>query len=232
MSDIFEEIDEEVRQDQLKALWDRWGVIFVASVVSVILAWTGWVLWRNHIETTRAAESEAFAAAVLSPGDDGMAALDQLVATAAPGYATIAAFRKAGLLLAEGRTEDAVSTYDGVAGGDGASERLRGLASLMAAMVLADMDLADEARVRLEPLAGDGGDWALSAREMLALLDFQAGDLDSAESAFSVLSADAGTPASMRQRSREMLELIDSRRAVTAATAVTPVGSGEEGDGP
>lgn len=222
MSDVFEEIDEEVRQDELKELWDRWGLLFVASVVSIILAWTGWVLWRDSVEVARAEESAAFEAAVLAPGGEGLEALDELAATAAPGYAAIASFHKAGLLLEQGRPEDAVSAYDGIAGDDAANKRLQELASLMAAMVLADLDLADEARVRLEPLTVDGGDWALSAREILALLDFRAGDLDAAESAFSVLSVEARTPASMRQRSREMLELIDSRRAPEAATGTTP----------
>lgn len=222
MSDVFKEIDEEVRQDELKALWDRWGILFVVSVVSIILGWTGWIVWRDSVETARAEESAAFEAAVLAPGGEGLGALDELVATAAPGYAAIASFHKAGLLLEQGRPEDAVSAYGSIAGDDAANRRLQGLASLMAAMVLADLNLADEARGRLELLAIDGGDWALSAREMLALLDFRAGDLDAAESAFSVLSADTRTPPSMRQRSREMLELIDSRRAPEAATAATP----------
>lgn len=230
MSDIFQEIDEEVRQDQLKALWDRWGLIFVVSVVSIILAWSGWVMWRNHIEATRAAESAAFEAAVLAPAGTGLAALNELAATAESGYAAIAAFHKASLLLEQGRPEEAVSAYDGIAGDDAANERLRGLASLLAAMVLGDQDLADEARARLAPLSVDGGDWAPSAREMLALLDFRAGELDAAESAFSALSTDGRTPTAMRQRSREMLELIDSRRALGAATGVTPVTSPAEED--
>ena len=222
MSDVFKEIGEGVRKEELKGLWARWGILFVVSVVSIILGWTGWIVWRDSAETARAEESAAFEAAVLAPGGEGLGALDELVATAAPGYAAIASFHKAGLLLEQGRPEDAVSAYGSIAGDDAANRRLQGLASLMAAMVLADLNLADEARGRLELLAIDGGDWALSAREMLALLDFRAGDLDAAESAFSVLSADTRTPPSMRQRSREMLELIDSRRAPEAATAATP----------
>lgn len=221
MSDVFQEIDEEVRQDQLKELWDRWGVILVVSVVSIILAWTGWILWRDHVEETRNAESTAFEAAVLQAGDSGLAALEALATTAEPGYAAISTFHRAGLLLAQNQPEAAIAVYDGVEVDDAASARLQGLASLMAAMVLADMEQPDEARARLQPLAVDGGAWALAAREMLALLDFRVGDLDAAESAFNALSTDAGTPGAMRQRSREMLDLIDSRRALVAPAAIT-----------
>lgn len=221
MSDVFQEIDEEVRQDQLKLLWDRWGLIFVGTIVSIILAWTGWILWRDHVEATRAAESTAFEAAIAADGA-GLAALDQLTATAESGYAAIAAFHKAGLLLERGQPLEAVDVYDAVAADSTTNSRLRGLASLLAAMVLADADLTDQARARLQPLAVDGGDWALSARETLALQDFRAGDLDAAESAFSDLSTGAGTPGAMRQRAREMLDLIDASRAPGAVSDTLP----------
>ena len=222
MSDVFQEIDEEVRQDQLKALWNRWGMILIGSIVSIILAWTGWILWRDHVEATRAAESTAFAAAVLDTGGSGLDAFDQLAATADSGYAAIAGFHKAGVLLEQGYAMEAVDAYDAVAGDDATNERLRGLSSLMAAMVLADLELTDEARSRLRPLAIDGGDWALSAREIIALLDFRAGDLAAAESGFNALGSNAGTPASMRQRSQEMLDLIDSSRAFDSGPTTVP----------
>lgn len=232
MSDVFQEVDEEVRQDQLKMLWDRWGLIFVVSIISIVLAWTGWVLWRNSVEAAREAESAAFEAAVLEPAGSGLAALEALAATAESGYAAIAAFHKAGLLLEQGRPEEAVGAYDGIASQSTANARLQGMASLLAAMVLSDMGAADEARARLQPLAVEGSDWVLSARELLGLLDFRAGDLDAAESAFNILRTNRRTPGAMRQRSQEMLELIDSRRALaTAAPVAPPATPNEEEDG-
>ena len=228
MSDVFQEIDEEVRQDQLKALWDRWGMILIGSIVSIILGWTGWILWRDHVEATRAAESTAFETAVQNASAAGLDAFDELAATAESGYAAISTFHKAGRLLEQGRATEAVDAYDGIAGDSTTNERLRGLSSLMAAMVLMDMELVDEARSRLQPLAVDGGDWALSAREMTALLDFRAGDLDAAESAFSALISNANTPGAMRQRSQEMRDLIDSSRSPVSAAPAAPDTSEEE----
>lgn len=221
MSDVFQEIDEEVRQDQLKQLWNRWGLIFVGTVVSIILAWTGWVFWRDHVEATRASESAAFEAAT-AVGLVDFGALDELTATAESGYAAIAAFHKAGELMKQGQPLEAVDVYDGVAGDAATNARLQGLASLLAAMVLADAELADDARSRLQPLAIDGADWALPARELIALLDFREGDLDAAESAFSVLSTDPSTPGAMRQRAQEMLDLIDSLRPTIVIDETIP----------
>jgi len=40
VTDIFHEVDEEVRREQLKKLWERFGgYIIAACVLVVILAW-------------------------------------------------------------------------------------------------------------------------------------------------------------------------------------------------
>ena len=49
MSDIFQEVDEEVRREQLKKLWDRYGNFVVAALILVVVgvaAWRGYA-WRG-----------------------------------------------------------------------------------------------------------------------------------------------------------------------------------------
>ncbi len=49
VSDIFHEVDEEVRREQLKKLWDRYGNYVVAAVVLLIAgigAWRGYEWWE------------------------------------------------------------------------------------------------------------------------------------------------------------------------------------------
>ena len=38
MSDIFHEVDEEVRREQLKKLWQKYGWLVIAACVLVVLA--------------------------------------------------------------------------------------------------------------------------------------------------------------------------------------------------
>src|SRR5436305_1144715 len=45
VSDIFHEVDEEVRREQLKKLWERYGNLLIAACVLVVLATAG---WRTH----------------------------------------------------------------------------------------------------------------------------------------------------------------------------------------
>jgi hypothetical protein len=64
VSDIFQEVDEEVRREQLKKLWDRYGnyvVVAAFLVVAAVAAWRAYSWW----EAKKAAESgAAFEAAI------------------------------------------------------------------------------------------------------------------------------------------------------------------------
>ena len=48
MADIFHEVDEEVRREQLKRLWDRYSIYLIALAVLIVAgigAWRGYEYW-------------------------------------------------------------------------------------------------------------------------------------------------------------------------------------------
>src|ERR1700720_2185586 len=58
VTDIFQEVDEEVRREQLKKLWQRYGNFIIAACLLVVVAvgaWRGYEWW----ETKKAAENGA-----------------------------------------------------------------------------------------------------------------------------------------------------------------------------
>ena len=64
MSDIFREIDEELRRDNLLKLWSRYGRYLIALAAVVLLIAGGIVAWRDHQLTERRAQSTRYAAAL------------------------------------------------------------------------------------------------------------------------------------------------------------------------
>ena len=42
MSDIFSEVDEEVRREQLRKLWERYGFLLIAACVLLVAGVAGW----------------------------------------------------------------------------------------------------------------------------------------------------------------------------------------------
>ena len=64
MSDIFREIDEELRRDNLLKLWSRYGRYVAALAVLVLLVAGGIMAWRDHQLSERRAQSTRYASAL------------------------------------------------------------------------------------------------------------------------------------------------------------------------
>ena len=58
MADIFQEVEEEIRRERLKQLWDRYGLYIVIAAVLIVGAVAGWRGWQWY-ETKQAAEAGA-----------------------------------------------------------------------------------------------------------------------------------------------------------------------------
>ena len=64
MTELFDEVDEEVRREQLQKLWKKYSVYIIAAALLVIAAVGGWRGYQ-YLEEKKAAEAgDAFAKAV------------------------------------------------------------------------------------------------------------------------------------------------------------------------
>jgi len=97
VSELFDEVDEEVRREQLKKLWDKYSIYFIALMVLIVAAVGGWRGYQ-YLEGKKAAEAGAAfeKAAELSDQDkhaEAEAAFTALAAKAPSGYRTLARLR-------------------------------------------------------------------------------------------------------------------------------------------
>ena len=58
MSELFDEVDEDVRRDQLKKLWEKYSIVIVAAAILIIAAVGGWRGYQ-YLEAKKAAEAGA-----------------------------------------------------------------------------------------------------------------------------------------------------------------------------
>jgi hypothetical protein len=56
VSELFDEVDEEVRRDQLKKLWDRYSLLIIAGMVLIVAAVGGWRGYQ-YLEAKKASEA-------------------------------------------------------------------------------------------------------------------------------------------------------------------------------
>ena len=213
VSDIFREIDEELRRDNLLKLWSRYGRYVIAVAVLAIVIAGGIVAWRDHQASERRAQGQRYssALALAREGKDGEAAkLFALLAQEGGGYSVLAAFEDAELLAKSGDKGAAIAAYDRLAGASGIDPEFRDLAVLLSVMHgLPDGD-APAAIQRLQPLTVSGNPWRASALDLTAAAKLKAGDRDGALAIYKGLADDLSAPQSLRARAAEMAAALKS----------------------
>jgi hypothetical protein len=206
---LFREIDEEVRQDQLKKLWDQYGsyiVALCAGVIIAVAALKGWQYWQLKQSETAAA---AYGDAVQLLNDGKRSEADTALRSIThPGFGGLAKLRLAANLAAEGKTDEAVALYDDAASDAGADPSTRDLARIRAGYLLADKLAPAELIGRLGSLDNDQSQWRGAAREIFALSAYRTGDYAMADRYANAIAADNGAPLSLRQRAQVMIELL------------------------
>ena len=207
MSDIFREIDEELRRDNLLKLWQRHGRYVIIGAVVVLAIAGGVVAWRDHLVNERKAVSVRYFGALSLIGDkkDGDAAkLFGEIAQSGDGYAVLARFEEAGLQAESGDRAGAIAIYDAIAKSSDVDPEFRDLAVLLSVMRgLPDGD-AKAAIERLAPLTESGRPWRPTALELTAAADLKAGDKPAALAAYKQLADDLAAPEGLRGRAAEM----------------------------
>jgi hypothetical protein len=222
MSDIFREVDEDIRRDQLKKLWDRTAPYVIGAAVLIVVATAGYRGWEYWQERQAQSSGDRFVAAV-QLSDDGrtaesIAALESLVADGTGGYPILARFRIATEKAKAGDIEGAVAEFDTIAAGNAPAE-MRAMARLRAAILLVDTASLAELETRVGDLAATGTPWRHTAREVLGLAAWRSGDYEGARMHFDSLVADQEAPQDLRQRVQLMLALVDARIGEGAAPA-------------
>ena len=212
MADIFQEIDEELRQDRAAKLWARYGNYVIAAAVLIVLAVGGYKFWSAWDLENRQAESAAYQEATSrsATGDveGAISTLGDLARDAGSGYGVLARLRQAALAARQGDLEGAALAYGTVASDASVPEELRDLARIRS--VGARIETADPADLRptLDALAVAGGPWRPMAMELKAILAIKAGDAAAAREIFAELSDSADTPRGMRARAAEVLKAL------------------------
>ena len=231
MSDIFREVDEELRRERLQRLWDRYGTYIIAAAVVIVVGVGGWRAWE-YWEAKRAAESgDRFTAALelsrQGKHQEAAQALESLAREGTSGYAVLARFRAAGEKAEAGDKAGAAAAYDALANDGGLSPVLRDLARIKAAYLVVDSESYDNARRRAEGLAASGP-WRHMAKEALGLSAWRTGDAAAAERWFNELVGDLEAPANLKARAEAMLTLIAGQGTRPAASAPAPTAAPKE----
>ncbi len=230
---LLREVDDAVRTDQYRYIWQKYGLIIVGVVVVALLAFAAYLFFTSRSDGDRERDSEILVQAIdqLEAGN-----LEQADETAAPlaqdgagGAQAQAQMLRGGIALEQGDNEEAAEFFEQVAANGDIPDSLRDLAELRAVVAAYDSLEPSEVIRRLTPLAQEGEPYYGSAGEILGMAYLDAGQQENAGKLFARIAEDEDVPETIRGRARQMAsvlgidavgdvdELIESMRAAQAA---------------
>jgi hypothetical protein len=211
VSELFNEVDEEVRRDQLKKLWDRYSIYIIAAMILIVAAVGGWRAYQ-YLEGEKAAKAGAAFDQAVELADankhaEAEAAFADLAAKAPSGYRVLSRLRMA----AEAANRDAPAAakmYDEITADRSVGVAEQDLARIRAAQLQLETASYANMKERLEAAAAPGATFRHTARELLALSAWRANDAAATRQWLEVIANDGETPPSLRSRAEALQALL------------------------
>ncbi|MEM7057758.1 MAG: hypothetical protein AAF557_09250 [Pseudomonadota bacterium] len=194
---FIQEVSEEVRQDQMFALWKKWAPAIIGGI-TVIVGGAAWWSWSTA-EKQADAEARGGQLIAAEPGqvDQFTALPDQI-----DGPAKLLAELTAAAALAEdGQTDAAVERYVAIADRADIAPEYRDIARLQAVRLGGVSDPA----AALDDMIDGNSPYRLLALEQRAAMRLGAGDVDGAHADLNTILGDPMITGALRQRALAVL---------------------------
>lgn len=243
MVDVFDEVEEQLRQERYQSLLRTWGPWVGAGALAVVVSVAGYQYWqwRSGAQAAEASDQYMSAAAAFEEGNLGEADSEfaALAETGPRGYAALALLRRGELALQQGQAEEAARLFEQAA--ERAPEPVtRDLARYKAALARFEGLSYDDLTVRLRPLTEGAAPFGALARELIGAAAMREERWDEARRIYQLLSVGLDAPQGVSRRATEALSYIDQNAPaplipeVSAADgALAPdAGAGEVGATP
>jgi len=169
MSDFLTELEDDIREEKLLALWKKYGHFLVGIAVAIVVATAGHTLWNYFSRKTRLQHFASFSEGVRlfqEGNNDKAREIFKTLATQKDGYGKLAQLYEAAL------TPDGAPVYQKIANENPSNPALSHLSKFLGASPFKDAS----SPAALESLASPRSAWAPLALEFLGFYELQRGD--------------------------------------------------------
>jgi len=205
---FYREVDEELRRDQMKTYWERFGKLVIAGIVLLLAAIGGFIWWQNQKVVKAGERSETLVSALdeVASGRRNAAIpkLDGLIQSGSDGHRAAALLTKANIAVEAKDLKGAAALFKQVADDGDLAQPYRDLA--LVKMTAVEFDTLPPQAVidRLKGLAVAGNPWFGSAGEMVALSHLRLNRPQQAAALFAAMAKDKKLPDTLRSRATQM----------------------------
>jgi hypothetical protein len=213
VSDIFQEVDEELREEKYKSLWRRYKYYVIGGLILFILVIAINAIWKNYSLNEVNDRSERFFTAIEMSQNDKDSAINLLQEfskqeTANSEYnVMIARFNEAAIRRSEKDFNGALVIYENLIKNK-ISNFYADYAKLSSAEMFIALNNNKEARVILDNLISSSSELKYIAMEYLGYIEMNEANISKAKIIFENIAKDAATTENMKNRSREVLSIL------------------------
>jgi len=203
VTDIFQEVEEDVRRERYAQLWKQYGDYIMAAAALIVVGVAAWQLWQRYQYNQRVEASNNYIVA-LETQDPAKAAtaFAKLAQTAPDGYALLARMQEANSLQAAGRTEQSAALYRDLMKNSDAL--FASVARIRLAWAQADSMTKKDMQTLLAPLTDPTDPFHYMANELLAYMDYREGNVAAAQKEYEQLAAEKDASQGVKERAGAM----------------------------
>ncbi|PIR32182.1 MAG: hypothetical protein COV36_04810 [Alphaproteobacteria bacterium CG11_big_fil_rev_8_21_14_0_20_44_7] len=202
---LLTEIQEEVKRDRAKLLFERYGGALIIAGIAFILLLAGYKAWEHfRVEKQKAAGTVMVEVLSDENSSDNIEKIEEIGINA--GYKQIGGLVKANILVGKGEIDQAVMEYLKIAEINGNDPAIADLAKLNAATLIINSNVTDNRLPDiLNAISDKDRPFRYSGKELLAIYHIENGNIGKGVEILEDLINDENTPYNILQRNKDLL---------------------------
>lgn len=204
---FIQEIDEDVKNDNLKVLWDKYGILIILFVVLAVSAtvsfekFKAWKVAKNQAVT----ENYMTATQLKENPEETIAALQQINQSSQGIFSDFAKLQIANVLFNQNKDEEAKATLQSLIEDPQVNEEVKNIALIKLATYKVDDMSKAEFEAMLKPVLDANNSWTPLAQDLLAMSAIKDGDVETARTIYENILKIKDLPESFKTKIQDML---------------------------
>ena len=212
---LLREVVEDVKNEQLQQLWNKYGLYIIIAVAFVLTATISFESIKNWKERKNQELSNAYSVAMSLQNqgrlDESLDVYNSLAKNDSGIYDDLAKMQIANIYLEQDKKDDALAVLSTMADSSDTIHQMKKIATLkLISYKLDDNTPADEINNLLAKVSVDDEDSDI-AKELRAMLYIRENDLTKAKEEYQKIVSSANAPEALKYRALDMINLLSEK---------------------